>query len=176
MGKHTTPIYLSARFAGGLEDLAKDSRSAKDSVAIFEKSFSWNREVERIADKKGLLWCEENKEENREKAFTLEEVTEIAGYLERLLKEGKVSRALLYKFLQLHGKYVERVGEGWHIDPKIYPRLYYYITRNTEEDVRNELIDALLNGKGGSMEVRSLIINLDVALYIALMKTRKGGE
>ena len=179
IGRHTTPIHLSAKFAGRLEDLAKDSRDEKDSVAIFEKSLPWNREVEKISCQKGVLDCREDRKENNGKdtgALTFEEVSEVADQLIELCRAGKLTRSLLYKFLQLHSEFVERTDNGWHVDPRIYPRLYYYITRNTEEDVRNRLIELILNGEGGSMGIKDLIVNLDVVLYIVLMKTRRGGE
>ncbi len=176
IGRHSTPIHLVAEFAGGLEKLAKGSREVKDSIALFGKPLSWDKKVEESLYYKGLL-IRKNKEDGSERSsFTLEETRELAGFLEKLLREERVSRSLLYKFLQLHNKYIEEKDGEWFIDPKIYPKLYYYITRNTKEDVKKELIDALLNGKGGSIDVKNLIINLDVALYIALMKTRKGGE
>jgi len=88
------------------------------------------------------------------------------------LEEDKVRRGLYYKLLQLYRNYVKET----EIDPRIYPKIYYYVARNVkDENVRKELIDTLLNGMQGNLSVRSVIGNLDVILYLVLMKTRGGG-
>ncbi len=181
IGRHDTPIHLVARFTEDLENKAKKSRIAKDMITTFDKALLWSKEIEDYVDRKGVMFCSQNSENDVCKGQKMEPCyiflktvyEEIANKMINWLRSENtgVSRGLYYKLLQLHKDYVD----GDKIDPKIYPKIYYYVGRNVKnENVRNELIDTLLNGMGGKLDVRAVITNLDVILSLVLMKTRGG--
>ncbi len=182
IGKHNTPIHLVAGFAEDLENTAKKARKVKDMIALFDKALAWNEEVEKWVNenKKGLAYCESKDQENpckpsknKSKYIDLstaynELVNKFIKWLED--KNNGVARALYYKLLDLHRSFVDD-----SIDPRIYPKIYYYVGRNVkDENVRKEMIETLLNGMNSRCDVDAVIRNLDVVLYLTLMKTRGG--
>ncbi|HHG74682.1 MAG TPA: type III-A CRISPR-associated protein Cas10/Csm1, partial [Persephonella sp.] len=181
IGRHDTPIHLVAKFAEELEIKAKKQRIVKDMIAMFDKALLWSEEVECSVDRKGIMSCPPDDEkgnytEQNGKSCYISLKTvheEIVSKMISWLKSGNtgVSRGLYYKLLQLHKDFVNED----RIDPRIYPKIYYYVGRNVkDENVRKELIDTLLNGVRGSLDVKAVISNLDVILYLVLMKTRGG--
>ncbi len=181
IGRHDTPIHLVAKFAEELEIKAKKQRIVKDMIAMFDKALLWSEEVECSVDRKGIMSClsddeKGNHTEQNGKSCYISLKTvheEIVSKMIGWLKSGNtgVSRGLYYKLLQLHKGFVNEDK----IDPRIYPKIYYYVGRNVkDENVRKELIDTLLNGVRGSLDVKAVISNLDVILYLVLMKTRGG--
>ncbi len=181
IGRHDTPIHLVAKFAEELEIKAKKQRIGKDMIAMFDKALLWSEEVECSVDRKGIMSClpDDEKgnytEQNGKSCYIfLKTVHEeiVSKMISWLISENTgVSRGLYYKLLQLHKDFVNEDK----IDPRIYPKIYYYVGRNVkDENVRKELIDTLLNGVRGSLDVKAVISNLDVILYLVLMKTRGG--
>ncbi|EDP76114.1 type III-A CRISPR-associated protein Cas10/Csm1 [Hydrogenivirga sp. 128-5-R1-1] len=176
IGRHNTPIHLVARFAEDLEGTAKNQRIEKDMIAIFDKALLWNAEND-SEQMKGVWACMEDNSKNND-FINIKALWEERGIVNKMvswLKNGKVARGLYYKLLQLHKDFVHMEDGDYKIDPRIYPKIYYYIGRNVkDESVRNELIDTLLNGVGGKLGAKAVISNLDVILYLVLMKTRGG--
>ncbi len=170
VGRHNTPVHLVAKFAEDLEKTAKDLRREKDAVAIFGGAFPWDEES--LAEK-GISSCEEKKKENggKRRPMTFAEITELAERMAEYLREGKFSRAFLYRLLYLHRQHCS----NGRVDLRIYPKIYYQLGRNVKEDVREDLTEALLNGMEGRVRPGEVIRNLNVILSLALMKTRRGG-
>ncbi len=183
IGRHNTPIHLVAKFAEHLESKAKDARKEKDSVAIFEKVFLWQKDE----DGKGISYCfvehsdkEENSKSKGDEFMILEDIINLAKLFETNIITDKIKRALLYKFLSLYKQYYD--SDSGHLNLMIYPKISYYLGRNVKDDnVRKELARALLEGmrglrKGEGYKPDLIIKNLTVPISLALMKTRKGGE
>ncbi|MGC8815253.1 MAG: type III-A CRISPR-associated protein Cas10/Csm1 [bacterium] len=178
---YNLPINKVARYSESQEKKSKDSKFYiiqnnkeyiihKDSITIFNKTYKWFNNLNQlnsfniILNNKGI-----NKTETNLNYIAFEDILVISKELADYANKKLISKSVLYRILEYYRIYVKNNK----INPLIYPKIYYQIAKNiNNQEVKEKLEKYLIKTGYNKLSKEQIIINLDTILYLCLMLVR----
>ena len=153
---------------------------SKNCITIFNKTFKWKNEdliptiystINQDINENINPNIEESiKTESIKNPTSLENIIHLSKQITEYIKDKSISKSTIYKILEYTKLYIKHNK----INPLIYPKLYYQIARNIKKpEVKEKFIEYLLKKGTNNLPKETILINLDIILYISKISREK---